>query len=173
MPEQGVATQPAKEVRPFAVELSRAADRFEELYDSIRRRAYEIFEGNGRVFGRDLANWFQAETELLHPLHVDVAESGDAVTVKAEVPGFTEKDLEINVDPRRLTISGKRESKEESKTKKTVYSEWRSNQILRVLDLPAEVASEKAKATLKNGILEVEMPKAAPAKKVRIEPKAA
>jgi HSP20 family protein len=80
--------------------------------------------------------------------------------------------LEVNLEPRRLTIAGKRETKEEHKTKKTIYSERCSGQILRVLDLPAEVDTEKTKATLKDGILELEIPKAASSKGIRIEPKA-
>jgi HSP20 family protein len=142
------------------------------LYDRIACRAFEIFEGNGRLIGRDLADWFQAEMEFLHPLHIEVSESPEAVTVRAEVPGFKAKELEINVEPRRVTITGKRETKEESKTKKTIYSEICSDQILRVLDLPAAVEAEKVKATLKDGMLELDMPKAAPAKTVKVEPKA-
>jgi hypothetical protein len=45
------------------------------LYDRIACRAYEIFDGNGRLAGRDLADWFQAEKEFLHPLHIEVSES--------------------------------------------------------------------------------------------------
>ena len=38
------------------------------------------------MFGRDLEHWFQAESELLHPAHVDVAETEKEVAVRAEVP---------------------------------------------------------------------------------------
>ena len=51
------------------------------------------------------------------------------------------------------------------------FPEWCSDQILRVLDLPAEVIAEKAKA--KNGVLELEMPKAARSKEIHLEPKTA
>jgi HSP20 family protein len=84
------------------------------------------------------------------------------------VPGFNAKELEINIEDRRLTISGKRETHEEGKDKKTVYSEYCSDQLLRVVDLPGDVKAELAKANLKDGILEVEVPKAAPAKKIAV-----
>jgi HSP20 family protein len=161
---------------PAPMKLVPAADlfdRMQRLYDSVARRAFEIFEGDGRTFGRELQHWFQAESELLHPVHVRVTEADGKVTVNAEVPGFTEKDLEISVEPRRLTISGKRETKEERKDQKTIYSERCSNQILRVVDLPVEVDASKASATLSNGMLELEIPKAAPAKKVPIQMKVA
>jgi HSP20 family molecular chaperone IbpA len=52
------------------------------------------------------------------------------------------------------------------------YSERCAKEILRVIYLPAEVDSSKASATLKDGILNIELPKAAHAQTVRIEPKA-
>lgn len=93
--------------------------------------------------------------------------------MRAEVPSFDAKDLEINVEPRPLTVSGKRETKEETKKGKTVYSELCANEILRVVELPAEIDTSKVNATLKHGILNIELAKAAPAKTVRVEPKPA
>lgn len=174
MAEKGAAVQVAKQptsITPLGFE--NLFERANNMFDTISRRAYEIFEGNGRLFGRDLEDWFQAERELLHPVHVHVTESGDALEVKAEVPGFSEKELEINVEPRRLVITGKRESKKEEKKGKTLYSEACSDQIMRMIDLPAEVETEKVTATLKNGVLDLNLPKSAKARSVRIEPRAA
>ena len=172
MPEQTKAVESAKKAAPPTtlrlVTMGNIFDRVEKLTNEVSRRAFEIFEGNGKVWGHDLADWFQAESELLHPVHVDISEKDNDVTVRAEVPGFTEKDLKVSVDGRRLTITGKRESKEERKEKNVVYTDRCSDQILRVIDLPAEVSSEKVEATLKNGMLELKLPKSAPAKKIAI-----
>ena len=62
-------------------------DRIQQTYDSIARRAFEIFDNNGRWLGHDLEDWFRAESELLHPVHLEIAESDDNLTVRAEVPG--------------------------------------------------------------------------------------
>jgi HSP20 family protein len=148
-------------------------DQMNEMFDALSRRAYSIFEENGHAFGRDLEHWFQAERELLHPVHVNVAESDDSLHIQAEVPGFTEKELEISVEPSRLTITGKREASKEEKKGKTVYAERCADQILRIVDLPAEVETDKVSAMLKNGVLELTMPKAAKARAIRIHPKAA
>jgi HSP20 family protein len=118
-------------------------------------------------------NWLRAESELLQPVRLEVSESDDALTVRAEVPGFNAKELEINVESRTLTITGKHETQEENKKGKTLYSERSAQEILRVVDLPTEVDSSKVSATLKEGILNIELPKAAHAKRVRIEPKSA
>jgi HSP20 family protein len=173
MAEQVLGTKTAREVSPINISFNNISEQIQKLYDQIAHRAYEIFEGDGRILGRHIEDWFRAETEVLHPVHLDLLESPEFFSVRAEVPGFSAKDLDVNLEPRRLTISGKRETKEEHKTKKTVCSERCSDQILRVLDLPAEVDAEKVKATLKDGILELDIPKAASSRGVRIEPKAA
>ena len=174
MPETGTAVQRVE--KPSALRTTRPEsllDSVDEIFDSIARRAFGIFESNGQIFGRDLEDWFKAEGELLHPVHLTLTESGDTVEVKAEVPGFSEKELEISVEPHRLTISGKRESDKEEKKGKTVYSTRCSDQILRIVDLPTEVEADKVTATLKNGILDLAMPKAAKARSVNIQPKTA
>jgi HSP20 family protein len=148
-------------------------DHIEETCNALSRRAYEIFEGSGRIFGRELDHWLQAERELFHPLHMHVTESGETINVKVEVPGFNEKELEIGVEPRRVTITGKRDTKKGEKEGKTVYSETCSDQIFRVVTLPAEVETHKATATLRNGILELAMPKSATKHVRRIHPNAA
>jgi HSP20 family protein len=171
-PQTATALQPVKGPAPVR-QTGDVFDRIEAIYDSIARRAFEIFEGNGRWPGRELDDWLRAESELLHPMHLELEESGDNLSVRAEVPGFSAKELEINVEPRRLTVTGKRETKEESKKGKTVSSELCANEILRVVDLPAEVDTSRVNATLKDGVLSIELPKAAHAKSVRVELKAA
>jgi HSP20 family protein len=145
--------------------------RVQQLHDEIATRAFSIFEINGKTFGHDLENWFRAESELLHPVQIELSESNGNLILKAEVPGFADKELEIALEPRRVAITGKHEAKEERKDEETLYSEIRSNRVLRVLDLPAAVDTEQATATLENGVLELKMPKAAPAKKVEITAK--
>lgn len=166
--------QPAKDSTPMRLlPGSNLLDRIEDMTSSVARRAFEIFENRGRALGRDLEDWLRAESELFHPLHLDIAESDDAVMVHAEVPGFTAKELEVGIEPHRLTISGKRESNGEHADKRTIYSEHCVNQIFRTVDLPEEVDSSKATATLKDGVLELSMPKAAKPQKVKIQGKSA
>ena len=173
-PQAATAMQPAKAPVPVRQPAtSDVVDQVEQIYDSIARRAFEIFNNNGRWLGHELEDWFRAESELLHPVHLEIAESDDSLTVRAEVPGFSTKELEIHVEPRKLTIAGKHEAQEESKKGKRVYSESCAKEILRVVDLPTEVDSSKVSAILKDGILNIELPKAAYAKTVLIESKTA
>jgi HSP20 family protein len=160
---------------PFNItEFDKLFDRMREMQEAISRRAFELFEKGGRVFGRDLDNWFKAESELLHPVNISIEDTDEGLKVEAEVPGFKAEELEVSVEPHRLTIAGKREvEKEEKKKGKTVYSERRAERVLRVVDLPMEVNTENVTATLRNGVLEFMLPKAVPAKKITIEQKAA
>lgn len=176
MASRATATQTAIEsTRAKITEPTRQTqDVFEQIdriYDSISRRAFEIFSSNGNGFGHDLENWFKAESELLHPVHVEVTERDGVVNVSAEVPGFEAKNLEIKLEPNRVTISGKKETNEERKTGKTIYHEHCANKVLRVVDLPAVVDASKAEAELKNGILEMRMPKGKASKTIRIQVK--
>jgi len=167
-PQSATALQPVKGPAQTSI-----FNRIEELHHAIARRAFEIFEGKGRWPGRELDDWLRAESELLHPMHLELMESDNHVTVRAEVPGFSAKELEINVEPRRLTISGKRETKDEAKKGSTVYSELCAGEILRVVDLPTEVDISNAAATLKDGILNIKMTKTPTPKSVRVELKTA
>jgi len=168
------ALQPVKETVPVKQQPASkdVFDRLQESYNSIARRAFELFDTNGRWLGHELDDWLRAESEVLHPLHLEITETDENLAIRAEVPGFSSKELKIDVEPRQLTITGKHEAQEEKKKGKTIYSESCAKEVLRVIELPAEVDSFKVTATLKDGVLSLELPKATHAKTVRVEPKA-
>jgi HSP20 family protein len=90
---------------------------------------------------------------------VDIFEDGNDVIVKAELPGMKKEDIDVNISDDVITISGEKKS-EEKVNKKDYYRLERSyGSFTRTLRLPAETLTEKAKASFKNGILEVRMPK--------------
>src|SRR5437660_10447033 len=81
--------------------------RTQEINDLIARRAYELFEARGFAHGHDLEDWLHAEAELVLNVPVDITETETEVTIHAEVPGFSEKDLGVQAAPRCLGITGK------------------------------------------------------------------
>jgi HSP20 family protein len=172
MKKQATAVQQATEGTHLRlVSSDRILDRMKETIDAVARRAFELFEANGHIFGRDLDDWLRAERELLHPLYLEISETHGALTVEVEVPGFSEKDIEISLEPRRLTISGTRETAQERKKGTTVYSERGSKRLFRVVRLPVEVdtASTAIGATYTNGILTITLPKMAKPETRQIE----
>ena len=157
---------------PIIVETQRLLQRMKEASEAIGRRAYEFFEQRGREIGRDVDDWLHAECELFRPIRIDVSEDNKVFKVRAEVPGFSTKDIQVSVEPRRIIISGKTEMTEEQKTEKAVTTERNSNEIFRELELPVEVNPARATATLTDGILELSIEKAVTAVPVALEVKA-
>lgn len=155
------------------VNLESWRDRLNKPLDAATDRDYEIFEGNGKRFEHELDDWSKAEVELLHSVPVHIADLGESLEARAEVPGFDEKEIDISVEPRRLTITGKRATNKEEKKGNAVYSEFCSDQIQRVVDLPARVDARKVTAILKGGVLQLTMPKAARTRTIEIKPRAA
>ena len=161
MPEKSAAAVQTATSRPpvKAAKIEASLERMERLYDTISRRAFELYEKEGRVDGHHQRHWLEAERELLHPVQMKLEETDGEFVVQAELPGFAASDIEVSVEPRRVIIAGKRESKVEDKQGDAVYLDQGSDEIFRALDLPAEVDVLKVTATLKDGVLNVQLPK--------------
>jgi HSP20 family protein len=141
----------------------------QDVYNLIARRAFEIFESRGHTHGNDREDWFRAESELLIPVKFHLSVSGEQLTARAELPGFSREEIKVSVEPRRLSISAKTGPSEDQHRGKHSHSVKHPQLMFRVIDLPAEVDLSKASATFSQSKLDVVMPKAAPAKSVRVE----
>jgi HSP20 family molecular chaperone IbpA len=129
---------------------------------AIASRAYELFETRAREHGHDWEDWFQAESELLRPVLVSTAESENQISVRANVFGFEEHELSVSIEPRLITILGKKEaSTAETEGGKVEYIDWYPDQILQFIELAADVVPEHSKVELQSGLLKFELPKAA------------
>ena len=144
----------------------------ERLMDEIQHRAYGIFEHRGRTDGFDLDDWFRAESEVLRHIPVEIEVADKDVVVKAEVPGYKASELSITVEPTGLSVFAKSTKKESEESKKKLYSEISTQASLRQVALPVTVNPEESTAQLHDGVLEIRMPKAAPAKSIEIRPAA-
>lgn len=147
---------------PMLVEAEKMFERFAELTKETTHKAYEFFVKRGGDFGKEIEDWFKAEAEILRPVTVEITETDKQINVSAMIPGFKPEEIEISVDGNVLILSGTTEMESKREDENTFYSEWRSNRFFRNLTLPAEVNAEKVKATLKNGVLHLKLPKAAP-----------
>jgi HSP20 family protein len=104
---------------------------------------------------------------------VDVVDRKDEVVLRADLPGMTEKDIELTLQDGNLTIRGERKEEKETKEENYYCSERWSGAFSRSLALPAGVEADKIRATFKEGVLEVHMPKTKVAEGKKIEIKAA
>jgi len=100
---------------------------------------------------------------------VDVFDRNGSLIVKADVPGMTAKDIEVNVTEDGITISGERSEEKEVKEKDYYRSERSYGRFTRQLPLPAGADRDKAQATFKDGVLEIRFPLKEEAKQKKIE----
>lgn len=95
---------------------------------------------------------------LLAP-SLDVYDEKKDVVVKAELPGMAKEDVEITLSDSTLTIRGEKKRQEEVKEKDYYRTEREYGSFVRTVPLPAEVNADAVKASFKDGVLEVRLPK--------------
>ncbi|MFB0506415.1 MAG: Hsp20/alpha crystallin family protein [Thermodesulfobacteriota bacterium] len=137
---------------------------FGEL-SSLRREMDRLWEN---FFGeRPLTRMWEREWAP----SLDVSETRDNFVVKAEVPGIDAKDIDISLTGDVLTIKGEKRQEKEEKEEDYHLVERSYGSFSRSVRLPAEVESNKIKASYKNGILNITLPKSekVKAKEVKIK----
>jgi len=164
MKSQGSSHQQQPEPPAALLSLCNPEDLAKEMQQvrlAIARRAYELFEARGREHGHDWEDWFRAESELLRPVSISMSESADQFTVRSNVLGFGESALRVSIEPRRITILGKKEMKAtETEGGKVEHIDRRPDQILQRIDLTTEVIPGSSVVELRAGLLKFELPKA-------------
>jgi len=156
------ARRPATSAAPKLLASEELQGHVRETLGALARRAYEIFESRGRRAGHDQEDWLRAELELLHPARVEISMTPQGLMLRAEVGGFAASELQVSVEPWRVTIVGERRRTGTRTAGKTIYSERRSERVLRFVDLPVAVDPSRATATFKAGVCELSLPRAAP-----------
>lgn len=133
-----------------------------DLQDDINR----LFYG----FGRRGHGWDEEEGAMTNwtPL-VDVCEDNESVRITAELPGMEQKDVKLAVKDGVLTIRGERTFKDEQKKKDYYRIERSYGSFARSFTLPTTVDYEKIHAQMKNGVLEIMIPKKEEAKPKEIQ----
>lgn len=102
---------------------------------------------------------------------IELTEDQSQYVLKADLPGVSKDEVQLNFTGNVLEIKGARKVEKERKEKGFYHSECRYGSFQRVIEFPTEIQSDKAKATYKDGVLELTVPKseAAKPKQVQIE----
>lgn len=100
---------------------------------------------------------------------VDLHEEENQFVVKADVPGITKENLEVSFTDNVLTIRGERKEENDAKEKNYYRSERWSGAFERSFEFATEVDAAKAKASFKDGVLELVIPKAESAKPKQVK----
>jgi HSP20 family protein len=110
----------------------------------------------GRFFGKDWEN--PVDTTVWNP-PVDIFETDNHVVIKAELPGFDAKNIEVKLENNVLTLKGERKFEKETKEENYHRVEREYGTFSRSFVMPTAVDAEKVEAEYKDGILNVRLPK--------------
>lgn len=137
-------------------------------YDPFRN--FRSLQGEiNRLFDRDMEDSIGQMTAW--PMRVDIREDENRIVIKADVPGMEQKDIQVNVDNGRLTISCERKFEDEEHKENYHRVERAYGQFSRSFQLPNTTDAGNIGASYKNGVLEVTLPKREEAKPRAIQVK--
>jgi len=100
---------------------------------------------------------------------IDVVEHPDKFTVECDLPGVSQKDIDISIAAGVLTIKGEKKEEKVSDDAKFYRQETWEGSFQRTVSLPAAVDTDKVEAAYRDGVLVIELPKREEAKTKRIE----
>jgi HSP20 family protein len=158
-PRERYGLAPRTQASPFAF-MRRFSDEMDRLFDDF---------GFGRTgFGpSSLARIGQGAWSP----QVEMFEREGKLVVRADLPGMTRDDVKVDLDDDRITIQGERRSEHEENREGYYRSERSYGSFHRTIPLPEGANGENARATFRNGVLEIEMevPKRRSARRIEIE----
>lgn len=103
-------------------------------------------------------------------LTVDVYQTDDEIVIKSTIAGVTADDIDVSITNEMVTIKGNRKHEEKVKESDYYYQELYWGSFSRSIILPEEIDADSAKASMKNGVLTLRLPKLSKnkTKKVRV-----
>jgi HSP20 family protein len=129
---------------------------FREI-ELLRRQMDQIFSematasrGNEEISQSIGAAWVPA---------AELHDNGSSLLLRVEIPGVEAKDLDVQVTQEAVSISGEHRYQKRSQSKGNVRSEFRYGKFTRVIPLPNKVQNQQVQADLKDGILNLTLPK--------------
>ena len=147
--------RPLEEMREMREQMNRL---FQDFGEEMEGRM--PWRPTGQMESGRMRSWLPA---------VEIAESGDNYTVKAEVPGIRPEDLNVEIVGNVLTVQGETRQEEKEEKKNVYRSELRYGRFMRQVQLPPDVDTENVQANFNHGILEMRLPKKTPENRRRIE----
>lgn len=132
-----------------------------DLFQREMNRMFDSFFGDSGFFSTDL---FKGDRFSSFAPKVNISEDEKSIEVTAELPGMKEKDIDVVLKDNVLTIKGERKNEHEEKKKNYHRVESSYGSFQRSVQLPDEVDADKVKASFRDGVLTVDMPKSEKAK---------
>ncbi|MBU6496888.1 MAG: Hsp20/alpha crystallin family protein [Rhodospirillales bacterium] len=145
-----------------------------DIWQSFRTEMDRLFDRFTLGFGMTPHSLspLQASFGVAAPA-VDIVEDDAGLKITAELPGMTERDIEVSLSGGRLTLKGEKRQEREETAKDYYLSERSYGRFQRSFLLPDDVEADKLEASFANGVLTVSVPKVARPATKKIEVKAA
>ena len=124
----------------------------------VRKRSY-LPRYSDTFFGNDLLSGFFSDGADYSVPAVNIKENGNSFDIEMAAPGLNKEDFNIKIEKNILTISSEIENKNETKNEKFTRKEFSFKSFSRSFSIPETVDFDKIKATHKNGVLTLELPK--------------
>ena len=136
------------------------SEAFDQLQDEIRERAYHIFLNRDPDRGDSMADWLDAQLEVLTPIELEVKEQKKNIVVEGNLKGFSPAEIEIEVEGGNLKVFGSHNESSSKEKDSATESISESISFYQSVYLPAAVDLDESHAKLfKNGKLKVTLPK--------------
>jgi len=120
-----------------------------------------------RMFQQFFGTPAEGELSALRVPSVDLSETNGELKLTVELPGVDKEHLEVQVMPEEVSIKGEVRKEEEKKDAGYLRRERRYGLFQRTIPLPVEIKPNEAKATFKDGVLTIELPKSEQAKRLQ------
>ena len=140
---------------------------FDRLAERIRVQAYNLFSHRGAGEEHALDDWLAAEREVCWPA-AELVERDAELELNVALAGFEPAEITVTASPREILVKAAHKHERQSTGKgepKVRWTEFRSDNVLRRVELPSAVDVEKISANYQNGLLKIVAPKAQSAKK--------
>ncbi len=130
-------------------------------FDPFRELSrFDPFFDIDELFARPMLRPLMRNAEMEPQIRMDVKESGDSYTVKAEIPGVSKDDIHVSIEGNRVSISAEvKKEKEEKEGERVLRCERSYGMASRTFTLDSEVDQGKAQAKYADGVLELTLPK--------------
>jgi HSP20 family protein len=137
---------------PLARDLDTIFDQFRESFDDLMEPFLPV---------APLTSTLMAEMPARFPA-VDLADNGNHYTVTAELPGFTKESVDIQINRDELLIRAHKKIETEEKKRNYMHRERAYSAFERTITFPEEVVPAKSEGEMKDGIIELTIPKREP-----------
>lgn len=133
-----------------------------QLHKVISQRAYDLFRDNQGLLAGPLDNWLRAERELVWCPAVELRQKDGQIELAAAVAGMEPKDLDVQVTPEDILISGTADHRHEAGEGTVHLCEFQGGRLFRSIHLPERIDPDSARAEYRNGMLRLTVAVAKP-----------